>query len=509
MLEEERKYDVDARFAMPDLTSCLPSGGRLIVKPPLTLRATYYDTPDLALARSGASLRHRKGDDEPWTVKLPTATPGIRNEISAPGGSSAIPDDLAWLVAGWVREASLAPVVVLGTVRRAYQLLSADDEILAEVVDDAVSVLDGRKVRLKFREVEVERKKGRTKLLNRIDKVLRPAGAVPGEFTPKYVRALGPAAGQPPDWPSLQPLGSGPSAGAVVSTALRRDVLRIVQHDPLVRLRATVGEDDTAVHQMRVGCRRLRSDLRTFAPLLDPTWTAGLRAELGWLAQALGAAREAEVLRSRLRRTAADDPLVPLDKAAIARIDADLAARHEEALHGLDEVMRSDRYRALLIRFLDAATAPTLTNRAGEPAPSLLPKLVGKPWRRLAFGRADEPGAADLNESAADETWHGVRILAKRARYAADAVAGILGGVAAELAGALGQVQELLGEHQDAAVAANTWLDIAKADPDDHALAITAGRLFERERASIRTVRAAFIPAWRRASRRRLTEWLR
>ncbi|MBX6749561.1 MAG: CHAD domain-containing protein, partial [Micromonosporaceae bacterium] len=101
------------------------------------------------------------------------------------------------------------------------------------------------------------------------------------------------------------------------------------------------------------------------------------------------------------------------------------------------------------------------------------------------------------------------RITGKRARYAVEAVAAVLGGEASALASALGTVQELLGEHQDAAVAAQTWLAIANADPDDHVLATTAGRLFERERAAVRAARAAFPAAWRAASRRRLTEWMR
>jgi hypothetical protein len=50
---------------------------------------------------------------------------------------------------------------------------------------------------------------------------------------------------------------------------------------------------------------------------------------------------------------------------------------------------------------------------------------------------------------------------------------------------------------------------IAHADPDDHALAVTAGRLYERERAAVRAARASFPEAWRAASRRRLTEWMR
>ncbi|HZN65350.1 MAG TPA: CHAD domain-containing protein, partial [Tepidisphaeraceae bacterium] len=90
-----------------------------------------------------------------------------------------------------------------------------------------------------------------------------------------------------------------------------------------------------------------------------------------------------------------------------------------------------------------------------------------------------------------DEAWHQVRILAKRARYAADALG------FKPRAKALAAVQDLLGEHQDAAVAAQTWLDFAT----DPALAVTAGRLYERERARIRQVREEFPAAWKRVER--------
>jgi hypothetical protein len=129
MLEEERKYEVAAGFTLPDLSDCAPVGGRLIVRPPTKLRATYYDTPDLRLARAGASLRYRRGDDEPWTVKLPTDAPGVRNEISMPGMPTTIPGRLLDLVTAYTRGASVAAVVTLNTVRQAYQLCDRDDRV--------------------------------------------------------------------------------------------------------------------------------------------------------------------------------------------------------------------------------------------------------------------------------------------------------------------------------------------------------------------------------------------
>ncbi|HWW52327.1 MAG TPA: hypothetical protein VNY84_01050, partial [Acidimicrobiales bacterium] len=57
-LEREVKMGAWAGFAMPDLTGVV-DGASVSVLRPLRLRATYYDTPDLRLARAGISVRHR------------------------------------------------------------------------------------------------------------------------------------------------------------------------------------------------------------------------------------------------------------------------------------------------------------------------------------------------------------------------------------------------------------------------------------------------------------------
>jgi len=508
MLEEERKYEVDDAFPLPDLADCVPPGGRVVKLPPAELTATYYDTPDLRLARAGVSLRFRLGDARPWTVKLPADVPGVRHEISRAGKRGKPPADLVWLVAAYSRGEKLGPAATVRTVRRAYEIRDDTGALLVELADDAVSVLAGKTVRGTFREVEVERGSGDRDLLDRIETLLCDAGAAAGGFTPKHVRALGAAAARPPDLIAAADLPAEPTAGDVVTRAVRHGIGRILTHDALVRLRAPVGDDDTAVHQMRVGCRRLRSDLRTFRPLVHADWSRELRNELTWLAGVLGGARDAEVLRARLRRTAAADPLAPLPASAVDRVDAELAARHTAALAVVDEALRSDRYLALVESLVHAAREPRLTPLASCGAGQVLPRLVARPWHRLARGTDEVDGAADLAPDAPDERWHAVRINGKKARYAVDAVAPALGGAAARLAKALSAVQDLLGEHQDAAVAAETWQAVAAGYSDDHELAVTAGRLVERERARVRAVRAEFPAAWDRASTPRRTEWL-
>src|SRR6476660_2572971 len=175
-IEEERKYDVDPRFRLPDLAGCVPPGGVVRKRGPKDLVATYYDTTDLRLARSGVSLRHRQGDDQPWTAKLPSDVPGTRHEVSRPGAADRIPDDLRALVTVYHRGAQLAPVTVVHSVRIAYDLCDAEPaaggRVLAELADDTVEVLDGDRVVRGFREIEVERKAGDTALLDRVGDLL-------------------------------------------------------------------------------------------------------------------------------------------------------------------------------------------------------------------------------------------------------------------------------------------------------------------------------------------------
>src|SRR2546422_8932289 len=74
-LEREVKLAAWGGFAVPPLDDVAPD----VSVAPLSakkLDATYYDTRDLRLARAGVSLRHRVGDDPPWTVKLPEGDAG-------------------------------------------------------------------------------------------------------------------------------------------------------------------------------------------------------------------------------------------------------------------------------------------------------------------------------------------------------------------------------------------------------------------------------------------------
>jgi inorganic triphosphatase YgiF len=285
------------------------------------LDATYYDTRDLRLARAGVSLRHRAGDDPPWTVKLPEGDRGpvmSRHEISFEGPLGTIPPPAAALVRAYARSAPLEAVARLKTRRTGVELV-IDDTSVAEVVDDEVSVYHGRRLASRFREVEVEVEDGAPDdLMDAVVDRLQRAGAGAPDGTPKVVRALGPRALAPPDLARIS-VGPGSTMADVVRAAINSGAARMIAHDPGVRL----GEDPEDVHQARVGTRRLRSDLRTFRPLLDAEWVADLRAEAGWFAGLLGVVRDAEVLIERLEGQARQ--LAPEDAAGVEAVVARLA----------------------------------------------------------------------------------------------------------------------------------------------------------------------------------------
>ena len=313
MLEREVKLGAGPAFHLPDLNGVLDG---VTVTPPeaARLETVYYDTPDLRLARWSVSLRYRAG--EGWTLKLsPAVQQGLleRDEITFQGGPKKPPAAAVALVRAYVRKADLVPVARLSTIRRRVRLVGINGARVAEVVDDEVSVRDGRRVAARFREIEVEvaGAEGNEAIVAPLVGRLRAAGAGAPDPTPKHIRALGPRAMEPPEVAPL-PLTPESPARDVIRSVLAESVAAILRNDPLVR--AT--KDPEAVHQARVATRRLRSHMRTFGPLLEPEWTDPLRSELGWLAMALGAVRDREVLLDRLRERAKSLPASDARSAA-------------------------------------------------------------------------------------------------------------------------------------------------------------------------------------------------
>ena len=494
--EREVKLGAWAGFELPPLDATV-DGVTAVTRRPRTLLAIYHDTPDLRLARWGVTVRHRSGDGSGWQVKLPEGDDGpalVRRELSFEGPAGTVPEAVRSLVLAYARDTALVPVARIRTVRTGVDLLDREGALVAEVVDDEVSVLHGGRVATRFREVEVELgERAPAGLMDAVIARLQEAGAGAPDSTPKVIRALGARAVEPPEVVAV-PLGKKPSAGDLVHHAVAASVARIMLHDPGVR----IGDDPEDVHQARVGTRRLRSDLRTFAPVLKEDWLAPLRDELRWLAGVLGAVRDADVLIERLRRQAATLP--EPDTGGLAPLFRRLAKERDTGRAELLEAMHSPRYVALVERLVEAARQPAYRKAAKGRASEVVPGLVAGPLTKL------RKAVKALPDDPAPEQLHQIRILAKRARYAAEAAEPLAGKEAKALARALAAVQEVLGDYQDAVVA-EAWLRSA-AETDDPAGSLAVGELIAIQLAEAAACRKRWPKAWKAAADKKLRSWL-
>jgi CHAD domain-containing protein len=263
------------------------------------------------------------------------------------------------------------------------------------------------------------------------------------------------------------------------------------------------GSDIESVHHYRVATRRLRSDLRTFQHVLDRATVDGLRDDLRWLGDAVGAVRDLDVLGQRIAAAGRDLP--ERDQPAVAALVALVADADGVARVTMVSALGSDRYRAVRARLTDIAEEPPWLE-PGEPPRSragpVVRRVVRTRWRR-----AEAAAAAVLARDppvVTDAELHHVRILTKRIRYASDAAVGVFGKAAARFAHRLAAVQDVLGDHQDTVVAEEWLRNAAAAHPE---LALAAGQLVARER-TIRGLRRGEFPSvWHRAARPTRRAW--
>ena len=516
--EVEVTLEVPEAWAVPDLTAPLRAAGVTAVAEPveLALDARYLDTADLRLLRSRTTLRRRTGgEDAGWHLKLPGAAgdPTERLEVRVPlaGETAAPPPELTSLVRATVRSEQLVTVARLRTRRVVRRLLGpagpgGEPVVLAELADDTVTAeapglrpTDPVEV-TDWRELEVELVEGDRALLEAAVQALVDAGARRSAHPSKLRRVLGDRLPRPPAPPAAATLKS--PAGTVLAQRLAEEVERLVRADLPVRR-----DEPDAVHRMRVATRRLRSVLATWRPLLERTATDPLRAELGWLAGELGRERDAEVLRDHVlglvRASPADLLVGPVAARLAEQLDAGVREGHEAVL----EALASSRYLDLLEGLLALAAAPPLTPAASARVREALLPRVAHDHRRVADAAEAADGARTAEQR--EELLHETRKAAKRARYAAEELADLVGPDARRYAAAMAEVQGALGELQDSTLTRELLRRAGEAASRAGEDAFSYGRLHALEEARAERAEADFERAWDRADRKRLRRWLR
>jgi CHAD domain-containing protein len=228
--------------------------------------------------------------------------------------------------------------------------------------------------------------------------------------------------------------------------------------------RLTEADNTNPIHDMRVATRRMRSAFEMFRSFYGKSTAMPLRQHLRLVANRLGAARDIDVQRELLAAYAekADEP-ESRPENGLAPLFDHFVQEKKEAERELFALIHGNAYAAFIGDFLTFVQTPGMGSKKGILMPRVCdaaPALIYEEFGRL---RAHGP---HLNKANLDE-WHELRIVFKRLRYALEAFAEVLGEDSAQVVAAIKQMQEHLGNLQDARVSMDTarqYLDLHASD---------------------------------------------
>lgn len=262
------------------------------------------------------------------------------------------------------------------------------------------------------------------------------------------------------------------------------------------------------LHQLRIAVRRTRTVARQLAGVFEPVVLPGFRAELKWLQQATGPARDLDVYvdelgsLARLLPKESRDDLEPLRPA--------LERRRLEARASMAGALRSRRTVDLLSdweQLLESLVSAPLEDRSD--AALTIGELAGRRVRH-AYERVVHLGRG-LHSSSPAEKYHELRKRAKELRYLLELFGAVLPAeVADELIDPLKSLQDLLGSHQDREVQIqmlHALADEVGRLPGGGAACLAMGTLCERLAADKSDLRSEFAKRFHElasGSRRRL-----
>ena len=390
----------------------------------------YYDTPELDLHRQAIALRLRK-DGRTWlqTVKCGgSSMAGLssRPEWETPwrGDFDFSPVD-AEAVRDWLEQPRirpyLAPAFETNFRRRTWVFAPGGEAAGARLLltlDEGWIEADGRRTPLC--ELEIELDGGDPNTLAALFMLAADiAAAVPvlpatiSKAERGYRLAATAHASQAAPVHATLPVLT---ADLAPRSAFHRYALACLDHLQANAEGALNSDDPEYVHQLRVGCRRLRAALALFSPALPSALVARWRNELREIANALGAVRNRDVVANAIVAPAHDALAAhPAWASLIARSTADASA----ARQGLHDDRNARTLGLFLVTALADLHAPAFHELADDGHTLkrfVRPRLAAlrRRAKRLATkARKHHPAAAPL---------HQLRVALKRLRYAGEAV---------------------------------------------------------------------------------------
>jgi len=301
--EVELKLEFDpadtARIAShPVLAAAKPEEQRLT--------STYYDTPDSALHKAGVYLRVREIDGRfVQTVKAAKNKTELLERLEWERQISSRMPELDQ-VAGTALEplltpkvrASLQPIFETRIRRAIYRIEHEGSDIEAAIDRGEIAT---RTYTRPISEIELELKQGERKELFRLARTLAETTPLRLEVKTKAERGyeLLRDGGFKVDKATELDIPPETTAGEAFRMIAHSCLRQIIANEP-----AMCAGHAEALHQMRIGLRRLRAAIAIFDDVIADDDLKKVKAELKWITRELGPARDLDVF--------AADVLAPL-----------------------------------------------------------------------------------------------------------------------------------------------------------------------------------------------------
>lgn len=422
----------------------------------------YYDTDDFALFAQGYVCCLRQMENSAALCLIPVAANGasdssreslimnmqpvkVRKKLSICGLKSG---EVKSLLRSLISEKKLHKQFRIRTCRQFYELTESSNTL--PLILDSVKIKRSRKSDatfaepIRYDEIILVNGVGDKELINDIQNKLTPQILLCPSKTNAFQRAM------EMDTNLLKKI-SDVKISTIPRERSGHDLFRAHMQTQFAELRywepiAIEGQDEEGVHQMRVSIRRIRAALKTFAPLLVKSEVIHWHTEFRWLAKRLGGVRDLDVFAEWLgqHKLATDAE----QGRYLEAYQCDIDELHHHARQGLLASLDSDRYRLLVRDFstwIEQEQCFFVNNDlTWKPTEELSDALIKRAVRRI------NRKIKAVDKQSSMEELHGFRIECKRIRYSLDMLDGFANKDHKPLIAKLKQIQEVLGDHQDA-----------------------------------------------------------
>jgi len=232
-------------------------------------------------------------------------------------------------------------------------------------------------------------------------------------------------------------------------------------------------KDAEALHQMRVGMRRLRTTVTRFNSIVNLPKAANDK-NIGKIARCLGSLRDLDVLKETLKNKY--QPQLPKkEKAILDKVIDTLEKQRIDALTDIKAIFKSERYKSLKTSLKEWLEKPSYQPLADLTIQQALPDLLlpevsnfllHPGWlvgtkvqeNRIVISTDFDDKKVDKQLSTSSEKLHDLRKQAKGLRYQMELFTNLYGEGYANYLAQVKETQEILGSMQDSIVLAE-WLE--------------------------------------------------